>query len=214
MSGGRIADRGGSLQGLPPPGLLGETQYANAATAIAAIEELGSSTVSAQAIARGIGAVRLEGRFQVIATAGLEWILDVAHNPDAARVLAMNLATRPIAGRTLAVCGILADKDAAAVAIELASRIDEWWMATTEGTRGTADATLAALMAPHLRTPVHAGGSIADACAGALAAARNGDRIVVFGSFHTVAPALYWLEQRGILPEPALLEYTEVPRIP
>ena len=199
-----------TLEDLPPPGLAGETQYANAATAIAAVEELRSSAVSPQAVAQGIGTARLEGRFQVIASTGVQWILDVAHNPDAARVLAANLEARAIPGRTLAVCGILADKDAVGVAIALAARVDEWWMATTEGTRGTVDAALAALMAPHLRTPAHAGGSIAAACACALAAAREGDRIVVFGSFHTVAPALDWLEQRGTLPGAMHTAYTQV----
>ena len=203
------------LPDLPAPGLPGDTQYANAATAIAALEELAASyQVPARAVAQGIATVRLEGRFQMLEAAGVQWILDVAHNPDAARVLAMNLEARPIAGRTLAVCGILADKDAGGVAIELAARIDEWWMATTPGARGTGDAALAALMMPHLKTPGHRGGTIGEACAAALAAARAGDRVVVFGSFHTVAPALDWLEQQQILPRATLHEYTVAPRIP
>src|SRR6202041_944941 len=110
---------------------------------------------SSEAIARGLGAVHLEGRFQSIRAAGAEWVLDVAHNPDAARVLAANLAARPVAGRTLAVCGILADKDAAGVATELDPRIDEWWMITTPGARGADGAALAARMAPHLLAPLH-----------------------------------------------------------
>jgi dihydrofolate synthase / folylpolyglutamate synthase len=203
------------LPDLPPPGLVGDTQYANASTAIAALEELTAKyEVSARAVAEGIAAVRLEGRFQMIEAGGVEWFLDVAHNPDAARVLAMNLEARPIAGRTLAVCGILADKDAGGVAMELAARIDEWWMATTPGARGTGDAVLVALMEPHLKVPIHRGGTIGDACAAALAAARAGDRIIVFGSFHTVAPALDWLEQRESLPGATLREYTVAPRIP
>ena len=110
-----------NLDDLPAPALVGDIQYANAATAIAALEELASSPeISSEAIARGLGAVHLEGRFQSIGAAGVEWILDVAHNPDAARVLAANLEARPVAGRTLAVCGILADKDAAGVAAALA----------------------------------------------------------------------------------------------
>lgn len=201
------------LRDLPPPGLAGEIQYANAATAIAALEELDSAAISQQSVAHGIAAVRLEGRFQVLEVGGVQWILDVAHNPDAARVLAMNLDARPIAGRTLAVCGILADKDARGVAAQLASRIDEWWVARTHGARGTDDAALAALLAPHLKSPPQRGGEIGEACAAALAAARGGDRIVVFGSFHTVAPALDWLEQRSVLPSAELREYTVPPRI-
>jgi dihydrofolate synthase/folylpolyglutamate synthase len=204
-----------SLNDLPAPALAGDIQYANAATAIAAVEELAARlSISSEAVAHGLGAVQLEGRFQAIGTAGVEWILDVAHNPDAARVLAANLAGRPVAGRTLAVCGILADKDAAGVAAELGPRIDEWWMATTHGARGADGAALAGRMAPHLRSPVHIASDIAAGCAAALAAARAGDRIVVFGSFHTVAPALDWLEARARLPSGTLHEYTVPPRTP
>jgi dihydrofolate synthase / folylpolyglutamate synthase len=208
------------LDDLPVPALAGDIQYANAATAIAAIEELPPRLeIPAEAIAGGLGAVRLEGRFQSVLFAGTEWILDVAHNPDAARVLAANLAAHPAAGRTLAVCGILADKDAAGVAAELGPAVDEWWVATTHGARGASGAALAARMAPHLETPVHLAADIETGCAAALAAARAGDRIVVFGSFHTVAPALDWLEARARLSsEPSsatpLREYTVLPRIP
>ncbi|MGA2398877.1 MAG: bifunctional tetrahydrofolate synthase/dihydrofolate synthase [Steroidobacteraceae bacterium] len=212
------------LDDLPAPALAGDIQYANAATAIAAVEELASRLrITSEAIAGGLCGVRLEGRFQSILACGVEWILDVAHNPDAARVLAANLAAMPAAGRTLAVCGILADKDAAGVAAELGPAIDEWWVATTQGSRGASGAALAARMAPHLETPVHLAADIEGGCLSALTVARPGDRIVVFGSFHTVAPALDWLEARARLPSgsspaassPAasLREYTVSPRI-
>jgi len=203
------------LADLPAPSLLGDTQFANAAAAVAAVEELASRLdVPSRAIAAGLGSVHLAGRFQVIDAGHLQWILDVAHNPAAARVLAHNLRARPIAGRTLAVCGILADKDADGVAAELADRIDEWWMASTHGARGTSAAALAERMAPHLRTPIHLAGDIARACTDALAAAGPRDRIVVFGSFHTVGPAMDWLEARALLPSGALREYTLPPRVP
>jgi dihydrofolate synthase/folylpolyglutamate synthase len=203
------------LDDLPAPALVGDIQYANAATAIAALEELAARLeISSEAIARGLRAAHLEGRFQSIAAAGVEWILDVAHNPDAARVLAANLEARTVAGRTLAVCGILADKDAAGVAVELGPWIDEWWMATTLGARGADAAALAGRMAPHLAAPVHLAADIESGCAAALAAAHGGDRIIVFGSFHTVAPALDWLEARARLPSGTVREYTVPPRTP
>jgi dihydrofolate synthase/folylpolyglutamate synthase len=203
------------LDDLPAPALAGDIQYANAATALAALEELGSRLdISREAIARGLRAVHIEGRFQSVRAAGVEWILDVAHNPDAARVLAANLQARPAAGRTLAVCGILADKDAAGIAVELGPRIDEWWMARTVGARGADAAMLAARMAPHLKSPPHTAVDIESGCRAALAAARAGDRIVVFGSFHTVAPALDWLDAQARLPSGTLREYTVPPRQP
>ena len=212
------------LPELPSPALLGEMQYRNAATAIAALEELdGRLTVPAAAIARGLAATRLVGRFQVIKppaapegdapglAAQPTWILDVAHNPDAARVLAQNLRELPSTGRTLAVCGILADKDAPAVAAQLRDSIDAWWFASTEGARGTSGAALAAQLAPLVGVPAAASAGIGAACSEALRAAGPLDRIVVFGSFHTVGPALDWLEERGLLPSESLPEYTAPP---
>jgi dihydrofolate synthase/folylpolyglutamate synthase len=201
------------LPDLPAPALRGDTQLGNAATAVAALEELADRlAVPAAAVALGLRAVRLMARFQVIETAGPAWILDVAHNPDAAGVLARNLRALPSAGRTLAVCGILADKDAAGVAAQLADCIDAWWLASTDGARGSSGAQLAARMAPHLRAPITLTGDVAAACAAACAAAAGADRIVVFGSFHTVAPAIDWLEARGLLPARTLREYTVPPR--
>jgi dihydrofolate synthase / folylpolyglutamate synthase len=200
------------LPDLPAPALAGEVQFVNAAAAIAVLEELEPRLhVPAVAVAQGLREARLTGRFQLI-EGRPNWILDVAHNPDAARVLARNLESSRTSGRTLAVCGILADKDAAGVAAELEGAIDEWWMVATEGTRGRGGATLAARMAPHLRGPIHVSADVAAGCAEALAAAQDADRIVVFGSFHTVAPAMDWLEARALLPPEALPEYTEPPR--
>jgi dihydrofolate synthase/folylpolyglutamate synthase len=198
-----------NLPDLPSPALLGEAQFTNAATALAALEELAARLpVPAQAIVRGLSTVSLVARFQVIETAGPTWILDVAHNPDAAGVLADNLRALPAAGRTLAVCGILADKDAAAVAARLDGRIDEWWLTATAGARGTSGAALAQRMSPNIAAPIHLAADVPAACAAALAAAGARDRIVVFGSFHTVGPALDWLAARGLLPPAALREYT------
>jgi dihydrofolate synthase/folylpolyglutamate synthase len=198
------------LEDLPAPALNGEAQYRNAAAAIAALEELAPGVdVPSEAISRGLTSVSLVARFQVIETPGLTFILDVAHNPAAAAVLAENLRAMPGAGRTLAVCGILGDKDAAGVAASLAGCIDEWWLASTEGARGTSGTQLAAKMSAGLGTAtVHAADDIAAGCEAAAAAAAGGDRIVIFGSFHTVGPAMDWLEARGVLPRESPREYT------
>jgi dihydrofolate synthase / folylpolyglutamate synthase len=197
------------LEDLPQPALLGETQFANAAAAIAALEELAPRIdLEREAIARGLATTRLPARFQVIESAGPTLILDVAHNPAAAAVLASNLRALPASGRTFAVCGILADKDAAGVAAELAGTIDEWWLAGTQGARGTAAAQLALRVAPLIKTPIHGADDVTSACAAAWRAATPRDRIVIFGSFHTVGPAMQWLEAQGLLPPLALREYT------
>ena len=199
---------------LPAPPLAGDVQFANAATALAALEELDSRvTLPAAAIARGLESTRLGGRFQQLSPrdGGPEWILDVAHNLDAAKVLSDNLMALP-GGRTLAVCGILGDKDVTAIAACLREVIDAWWCASLEGTRGRTGVALADLVRAAVRAPVVAADSVEAACTAALAAARAGDRIVVFGSFHTVGPALDWLESRGLLSEHAVPAYTAPPR--
>ena len=139
----------------------------------------------------------LVGRFQLVPAPDAHrpaWILDVAHNPHAARVLAANLRALNVPGRTLAVCGILADKDAAGIVAELRDCIDEWWFVPTEGERGSSGAALQKRVAAQLSGRGRTALSIGEACAAASAAAAAQDRIVVFGSFHTVGPALDWLE--------------------
>jgi dihydrofolate synthase/folylpolyglutamate synthase len=204
------------LARLPAPALLGDAQFANAATAIAALEEIAERLpVPAAAVAQGLKEVRLAARFQVIVPvrpAAPTWILDVAHNPAAARVLARNLRDTPSGGRTLAVCGILADKDASGVEAELRDCIDAWWCASTVGERGRSGAALAQIIASQVAAPVEVADSPEAACAAALAAAGPKDRIVVFGSFHTVGPALDWLEAHDVLPPATRPEYTATPR--
>ena len=204
------------LPRLPAPALVGVTQYANAATAIAALEEIAARLVMpAAAVARGLTQVRLVARFQVIAPAAPDspvWILDVAHNPAAARVLARNLREHPSGGRTLAVCGILADKDAAGVVAELRDCVHAWWCIPTEGERGRSGTSLAQMIRRQVAAPVEAADSTAAGCAAALAHAKPMDRIVVFGSFHTVGPVLDWLESHDLLPPATLPEYTAAPQ--
>ena len=199
------------LPGLPPPALAGGTQFDNAATALAALEELaGDLPVTAAAVKHGLQAIKLTGRFQIIepAPGHPTWILDVAHNADAAQVLAANLRATAAGGRTFAVCGVLGDKDAPAIAEAVRDCFDGWWLASTEGARGISAAMLAQRIAGHVTAPLVCTDDIAAACAAAAAAAGPLDRIVVFGSFHTVGPALDWLESRGLLPGSALPEYT------
>jgi len=201
-----------TLRDLPPSALAGAIQYRNAATALAALEALRSGgagmreavpTLAARLapldeprVAAALERVQLPGRFQVVA-GEVEWILDIAHNEPAARVLAAELRARPppggaAIGRTFAVIGVLADKDAAAIGAALASVIDRWIVCALPGARGTSAAQLAARLAPpagafELADSVEAG------CALARDAARPGDRVVVCGSLSTVGPALRWL---------------------
>jgi dihydrofolate synthase / folylpolyglutamate synthase len=179
------------LAGLSPPGLPGRAQYANASACFATLHAMGLLQAGHQAaVSHALRQLTLPGRFQIV-PGRVEWILDVAHNEPAARVLAQNLADRPCAGRTLCVAAILGDKDIAAVARELEEVVDQWFLCGIAAPRGLPAAELAA------RSPVFAAAGLADdICAGMRAAAQvaqEGDRIVVCGSFLSVAPALQQL---------------------
>lgn len=185
------ADARGRIDGLPVPALSGVAQVGNAATALAALRAVEPRLrLDRSAVERGLHDVRLAGRFQrVTDRRGIEWVFDVAHNPAAAAVLAANLRRFPGGGRTLALCGMLADKDVPAVLAQLRDAVDVWWAASTEGPRGLTDAALADL-ASRAGVTMRPGGTVTEAMHSVAAAASAGDRIVVFGSFHTVGPAL------------------------
>jgi dihydrofolate synthase/folylpolyglutamate synthase len=190
-----------ALDGLPAPALQGNAQPGNAATVIAALDELSSRlTVPREAIESGLRETRLAGRFQVVRDRrGFEWVLDVAHNPDAARLLGRNLASSGTSDRTIAVCGMLSDKDAASVLGEMQDAAARWIAASTCGPRGMTDSMLAE-RARSVGLQMETGGEIRDALRFAAGIARPGDRVVVFGSFLTVGPALEWLVDEGVLP--------------
>ena len=138
---------GGSRFGLPYPALRGAYQLANAATVLAVVDLLRDRLhVAAGAIRDGLLAVELQGRFQVLAGRPTV-VLDVAHNPHAARVLAATLGTMGFFPQTIAVFGVLADKDIGGVIAAVAARVDRWFVATLPGPRGaSADAIRAELV--------------------------------------------------------------------
>lgn len=189
-------DADGEITALPLPALAGAVQVGNAATALAALRSLPDRlAIRRPEIEEGLRRVRLPGRFQRIPDRrGFEWVLDVAHNPDSARTLADNLARYPAAGGTVAVCGMLADKDVEEVVGIIGASAGRWIAADTEGARGLEDGALAA-RASCRGVAMECGGTVTEAMDLAANGARPGDRIVVFGSFHTVGPALRHLEE-------------------
>jgi dihydrofolate synthase/folylpolyglutamate synthase len=182
-----------SLQALPPPALPGDIQYRNAATALAALvaANIGLGGESAR-VGGALRALRLAGRLQRLPGA-VEWVLDVAHNAPAAAVLAGELRRWPIAGRTLAIVGMLADKDAAAVAAALDPVVDHWLLCDTQGDARALSAAALRSRLGTLRGAVECAGDVVSACTRGCALATPGDRLLVCGSFHVVGPALQWL---------------------
>jgi len=176
---------------LPLPAMAGACQLRNAAGVLAVLEAVrGRLPVSEAAIRQGLAAARVPGRFQRIARAP-DVILDVAHNPEAARMLAATLREQPAGGRTLAVVGMLADKDAAGVFAALQGEIDAWWTCTPDSPRAQdATALAATLRALAGAAAVSVQPDVDRALAEARSAAHEDDRILVFGSFYTVAAVL------------------------
>jgi dihydrofolate synthase / folylpolyglutamate synthase len=179
----------GYMVELPRPALQAPAQRRNAATAIAAMRALGRR-LPKSAIAQGVATAHLPGRMQRIDRGGVEVVLDVGHNPQAARELAAALAARPAAGRSFAVYAALRDKDVAAVVQAVADGIDAWHLAGLDASgRGQDAAQLAARLHGTAAEHGRQHPDVATALHAAIAQARPGDRILVFGSFHTVAEA-------------------------
>ena len=185
---------------LPNLGLIGDFQLNNAACAVRAVLHLNDvlpvtttehSDAGLQAnIHAAFRAVNLIGRFQQLQSIP-QIIADVAHNPHAAKSLAQNLKSNPCAGKTLAVFGMLADKDIAGVIESVQAEIDAWYLADIHNVRGANALDLQRIlkkqgnkMSAKLFTDV------ASALAAACIDADKNDRIIVFGSFYIVADAM------------------------
>lgn len=188
---------GGRRSGLAHPALRGARQLRNASAALAALDALRERLpLAMQDVRRGLAEVALPGRFQVL-PGRPQVILDVAHNAEAAQALAENLAASGYARETIAVFGMLRDKDIAAVARALAPRITRWHVASLPGPRGaSASEALRALSAAGVAQPCTPHDSPASAFAAARSEAREDDKIVAFGSFLTVAEVMQTLAAR------------------
>ena len=181
----------GERFGLPFPALRGAYQLGNAATVLTVLALLHERLpVSGGALREGLLTIALPGRFEVL-PGRPTIVLDVAHNPAAARALAGALGDMGYHPATIAVCGMLSDKDIAGVVAALRPRVDRWMVTSLPGPRGAAAAQIcdALIGAGVDRSTVRTFDAIDEAVAAARSMAGEADRIVVFGSFLTVAAA-------------------------
>ncbi len=191
----------GRRNGLPYPVLRGAHQLANASACVTALDTLrGRLPVTMNDIRAGLLQAESLGRFQVLP--GLPAvILDVAHNPHAAAALAGNLAQMGPCQRTIAVFAMLKDKDIAGVIDVVKAGIDHWCVAGIDAPRGAAAELIAqGLRASGVTAPVVCCTSIAGAYAQACDMATENDRILVFGSFYTVAAVMQARARRDDAP--------------
>jgi dihydrofolate synthase / folylpolyglutamate synthase len=179
------------------PALRGANQLINTSAALAALEALRDRVpVSAQDIRLGLANVELPGRFQVLPGKPAV-ILDVGHNPHAAAVLAQNLGSMGYFPYTYAVFGAMRDKDIAGVIQHLKGEIDHWCVTDLPGQRAASAQQLETVLreagvADGPDSSVTRYESAATAFQDALKRASENDRIVVFGSFVTVAGVMAW----------------------
>lgn len=181
---------GGWRLSLPYPSLRGSYQLDNACACLAALESLKNELpVTPENIRRGLLEATVPGRFQIV-PGKPTLVLDVAHNPHAARGLAANLHQMRGGGKTIAVFAMLADKDIGGVIAALHDEIDLWLIAGIAHARGANAVELQAGLTSAGIDAVHAFPDIDAAYRHACQIAGEDDRIAAFGSFHTVADVM------------------------
>ncbi|MFU8765535.1 MAG: bifunctional folylpolyglutamate synthase/dihydrofolate synthase [Haliea sp.] len=170
----------------------------NLCAALQALELLRMPASDAD-IAAVLPALQPPGRRQRVSVAGLELILDVAHNPAAVDRLVEFMDASHCEGKTLAVFSAMADKDIRAMIDAVGERFAAWFLADQPGNaRAAKAAAVAALLREAGQGMISVSKNLRQALARARSIAAPGDRVVVFGSFHTVAAAMSWLaKERG-----------------
>ena len=168
------------------------------------VSQLLNRKLSTAIIEKGLSDVQLQGRFQQLDVYGVKLILDVAHNPQAAGLLADRLTALP--GQVIAVAGMMKDKDIEGILEPMLPLVKSWYFCDIPGqeraerarniillmydTKLLEDRLISDILVAEEKSPIVA-------VKKALAAAKKGDTVVVFGSFFTVGPVLNWLEQLG-----------------
>jgi dihydrofolate synthase/folylpolyglutamate synthase len=177
-----------AYRSLPKPALHGQYQLQNAAAIIQVCELLSQQGMSIDetAIRQGLQQVKLAGRFQLI-PGPVTRILDVTHNQQGAENMKQLLTETAGSGKTYAVLAMLKDKDCDAVAEILNPVIDFWYLAGLEGDRGLSSENISEVLGPIVGDKkLGCYAQVIDAYNAAMNNAVIGDRVLIFGSFHTV----------------------------
>jgi dihydrofolate synthase/folylpolyglutamate synthase len=175
----------------PRPPFGGPVQLINAAACITVADSLQDVLpVSDAAIGAGISATRISGRFERCVVNEVEWLFDVAHNPAAAALYRESLDTLLPVRQTHAVFGAMGDKDLCGVLRLFVADVDAWFVCAVDSDRGASVEQIKNVLDGLSAGPVRAYADAVSACNAARAQARPGDRVLVFGSFYTVGPAM------------------------
>ena len=175
-----------TYQNLPYPAVLID----NAATVLQAVQYI-DLPVSEWAIRQGLSAVSVAGRCQHIQLGGIEVVLDVAHNPASVQALRDHLDARPVAGRTECLFAVMADKDIAEIIRIIQPCFAHWSLAPLlENERAAQPEQLQTVLLEQGIRQVTLASSFSESVNNALSRLSTGDRLVIFGSFFTVAAAM------------------------
>ena len=191
----------GSLRGpngrrVLPPLPAGPLKPANICTGLQAALLLGCEMSDAQVIAAVAGA-RPRGRCERLSSCGRDYVLDVAHNPAATYNLVEYLNATSCKGKTLSLFSVMRDKDIRGMITAAAGCFDAWFVADQPANpRAAPGEEVAALLRAEGAAMVSVSKNLRQALRRAQGVMAAGDRLVVFGSFHTVAEVLPLLDQQ------------------
>lgn len=173
----------------PRPSFGGRIQFVNAGAVVALVDTMQSALPADDvAIASGLSSAHIKGRFERVIVDGVEWLFDVAHNPASAALFRESLAELPRVERTIAVFGAMADKDLSAVLAPFEPMVASWFVCGIDSERGASPTDLAELLGKLGARDVSC---FADVSAATRAACKSpAERVLAFGSFYTVGPAL------------------------
>tara|TARA_Y100000389_G_scaffold204894_1_gene260560 strand:+ start:3452 stop:4723 length:1272 start_codon:yes stop_codon:yes gene_type:complete len=179
------------FKSLKPPGLLGKFQIQNASAVLAAIDAMGFlERLNVNLINRVLTSLKIPGRSQALIANEREWFFDVAHNPAAASALAMTLESHEPKKRTIAIIGILDDKDVDGIIMPLFHLVDSWVAVSAKSKRAIPSANLAKIISNLTKKKCYVADSLGSSIEIAQQNALKNDRILVTGSFFTVGPIL------------------------
>jgi dihydrofolate synthase/folylpolyglutamate synthase len=182
---------------LPRPALSGDFQFQNAATTIAGLNAIKKRLpVSEASMQKGLGSVHLPGRLEIIQRQP-DVIVDVAHNPHAAKQLALWLHQNDIPGKTYTLFSMLADKDIKSVVTLLNAEITEWHIAPINDERGLKASQISEILQKSgINSAIKLYDTVTDAWKELQKRAAPQDRIIVFGSFFLVSELKYFLKNK------------------
>lgn len=185
-----------------PPGPL---LPVNIAAGLQAAAALGLAWSDAQ-LAQAMESLHLTGRCQRLSRDGREYLLDVAHNPAAVHRLLEEIDATHCNGRIISLFSVMRDKDVDAMIQPLLGRIDAWCLADQPGNpRAMPAATIADLLRARGQEMISISRNLRQGFARARQLAGEGDLVVVFGSFFTVAAVLPSLDETHGRGEPGAL---------